>query len=103
MPVLQCCSRGRETHPGQFEPIIYYWVEPDRDRPWRAWILNHPQVMAKIDFCPFCGTKVPEMVEVPGRDKICSFSDGGYYCDTCGDRLISCTCQVPSTQYRIKE
>jgi hypothetical protein len=48
----------------------------------------------QANFCPFCGTKVPEIVRRKNSpSKVISISDGGYYCDTCEKRLDSCTCE----------
>jgi len=59
-------------------------------------IIGHdgmPPVPAPIEHCPFCGKKVPEVVKNPCPPPwICFCSDGGYYCDTCGERLHACGC-----------
>lgn len=57
-----------------------------------------PPIPAPVDHCPFCGKKVPEVVKYscpPPWIRI--ISDGGYYCDTCGERLMSCGCSPPET------
>lgn len=45
-------------------------------------------------FCPFCGTKLPEVQKKaePPKDKVCVITDGGYYCDTCSKRGNECDC-----------
>lgn len=45
--------------------------------------------------CPFCSSKMPEIRLKKKEDmpeKICRFSDGGYHCDCCGERLHACDC-----------
>jgi hypothetical protein len=49
-----------------------------------------------VIFCPFCGKKLPEIIERPNPPKrICTVTDGGYYCDTCQERLCACKCEIP--------
>lgn len=51
--------------------------------------------------CPFCGTKLPNMVRKKDVDisSVCRIVDGGYYCDTCHDRLDSCLCDLRESIY----
>jgi hypothetical protein len=43
--------------------------------------------------CPHCLTPVPKIVRRgPIEKKICTCTDGGYYCATCDERLMSCKC-----------
>ena len=48
-------------------------------------------------FCPFCATKIPEIVpaQPDPNKKYCQVTDGGYYCNTCKERLNACTCYPP--------
>jgi hypothetical protein len=50
-------------------------------------------------FCPYCGTAVPEMRRVSPSTPVCRVTDGGYYCDTCKERLSSCTCLPPEAAW----
>lgn len=45
-----------------------------------------------VDNCPFCGKKLPEIDLVKRRGKVSVIIDGGYYCDTCKERLCNCKC-----------
>ena len=60
----------------------------------RAW--NHEfqcNSQREADFCPLCGKPVPEIERRPDvKVKVCVITDGGYYCDTCGERLMCCKC-----------
>jgi len=54
----------------------------------------------KISFCPSCGTKMPGIrLKAIQPKKVSIVTDGGYYCDTCGERLIACGCKQPSEMW----
>ncbi len=56
--------------------------------------------VAAVSFCPFCGARVPGVrrrAELPPRVMV--IVDGGYYCDTCGERLDACDCPSPETMW----
>lgn len=60
------------------------------------------EVRTKASFCPFCGTKAPEIVPREGfKSKICKPNDG--YCDTCSKRLMCCRCYPPEWNWKPKE
>lgn len=61
--------------------------------------LQETSVEAKA--CPFCGTPVPTIVprDTTGK-KICKITDGGYYCDTCNERLMACRCYPPEWNWQ---
>lgn len=94
LPRPKCCKKAGELN-YMGEPRIYFWVsaEDENDRGWR--------MLGYISFCPWCGVKLPEMVKtgVPPKpwepDLVCRIVDGGYYCDTCHERLDNCTCRLP--------
>ena len=46
-------------------------------------------------YCPHCGTPTPEIIKRSTKKKICVVTDGGYYCDTCKERLRECQCALP--------
>ena len=54
--------------------------------------------MPPAKFCPFCGTPVPKMQRVDKPD-VCRVTDGGYYCDTCKERLSNCLCDPPEAGF----
>ena len=55
-------------------------------------------------FCPFCAKPVPEVVPAdPGRKKICTVIDGGYYCQTCENQLHLCKCHRPEFRWHPKD
>jgi hypothetical protein len=56
--------------------------------------------MPEPEYCPFCGTHVPNMVRKnPPPPHVCRVTDGGYYCDTCKQRLNECICDPPSAAF----
>lgn len=64
-------------------------VSPSR---WDADTANTPQ------FCPFCGTKLPEIRRVPPDQipgKLHTPMHDGDYCGTCKERSRACTCLYP--------
>ena len=57
-----------------------------------------------IDFCPKCGVRLPEIklkdvMPEPMREII----DGGYYCNTCKERLHACECYPYEAMWELKE
>jgi hypothetical protein len=58
---------------------------------------------ARVNFCPHCGTPVPEIEPSKKRKRIQKVTDGGYYCDTCKKRLMECDCLPASHAWKIKE
>lgn len=56
----------------------------------------HCRDVKDAQFCPFCGKKLPEIELSPNPPApICKVTDGGYYCDTCHERLNCCQCLPP--------
>ena len=56
--------------------------------------------MPEPEYCPFCGTPVPKMVRKnPPPPHICKVTDGGYYCDTCTERLDGCICDPSAAAF----
>lgn len=54
-------------------------------------------------FCPYCGKKLPEIEKDPAPvAPLCVITDGGYYCDTCEERLMNCQCYPPEFAWRVK-
>jgi len=68
---------------------------------WRV-IGCGPGGWVEIEWCPLCGTKLPDVEfksELTGERQIRRVIDGGYYCDTCGERLHGCSCLDPAMQW----
>jgi hypothetical protein len=57
---------------------------------------NRPEPIA----CPYCRKKLPKMVPLKSPPSpLCRVVDGGYYCDTCKERLSSCYCYPAEAGY----
>lgn len=75
----------------------YAFKEYGRERPW-----GRGEVSPNPKFCPYCATPLPlvrkrEVLVEP----IMRCSDGGYYCDTCHERLNCCTCNDYRTAWEV--
>lgn len=46
----------------------------------------------KDGFCPHCATPIPGIKKIQVKGTVCKVTDGGYYCDTCEERLHACKC-----------
>ncbi len=56
---------------------------------------NHTQSRRKVKYCPHCSKRLPKIKRRITNKPICNTSDGGFYCDTCKERLINCQCYPP--------
>jgi hypothetical protein len=58
---------------------------------------------APATFCPYCGASLPKvrLRETPRDDRVAVVADGGYYCDTCEERLMNCDCLPPEAAYEV--
>lgn len=105
-----CCEAAKTR-----VAVYLHWKigEDDSFVPAPNWILrmapmpleyrNSPVPEFRPKFCPFCGTSLPEVERNPKpRGKICTITDGGYYCDTCKERLMVCDCFSPEFAWRVK-
>lgn len=113
---LQCCQAARDTGAVflQFSfDAIYESEGQEGHKPtWQICLPEayHHRVATDgvrksppvVTHCPFCGTPVPEIVPRETTNKICRVIDGGYYCDTCGERLHACRCMPPEYAWTTK-
>jgi hypothetical protein len=109
IPSPQCCEKMR-THPTVRLNVMDLdanllpnpsWVGPAttiEDRFGAA-----IEVEEKMNFCPYCGTTLPEVEPIEPPEPYCRITDGGYYCDTCRQRLPCCYCNPPVTAWRTRE
>lgn len=104
LPLPTCCKQTQsypavhlsvsEVEVGVPETAVWYPVlvdslPPDNEREPGPWYKSLPEA----HFCPYCGKALPKMQRkatppLPLR----VFTDGGYYCDTCGERGNGCVC-----------
>ena len=66
---------------------------------------HHTSYMSRLaKFCPHCAKPLPNIVKKDNPPKrVRRITDGGYYCNTCDDRLISCMCLSPIYCWEINE
>ncbi len=57
----------------------------------------------KVKFCPHCSRPLPKIKRRKTKRKICSVKDGGYYCDTCKERLNQCECYRPEYAWEAED
>lgn len=79
------------------------WTEKDGDTTvYHSRDRGYEESKSPVKFCPYCGTKMPEIrlkdsPPVPIRE----ITDGGYYCDTCEERLIGCGCWPTEAKFEV--
>jgi len=115
IPILTCCEASRNYPTVTFTVDFgeksedgkgYWYVRSnskleDYYRPSEAkmdpsWYENRPHAK----FCPYCGTPVPKMRRKdPAPKTLTVVTDGGYYCDTCSERLNCCMCDPLSSAF----
>lgn len=55
-----------------------------------------------VNFCPGCGGRLPPLRRKTNPPPhLMVVTDGGYYCDECGERGQSCPCSFPSAAWEI--
>lgn len=99
LPRLDCCDVGRAC-----VGISSLLENPDGPPHW----LVSRWKRGEVDFggpmhashCPGCGQRLPDLRRktVPPIH-IAIFTDGGYYCDHCGERADSCPCSFPAAAW----
>lgn len=104
----KCCEKV-QTFQAVFLDIPDDFYEGNNDTPPK-WVVSCKsdqfdcEGWRQAHFCPFCGTTMPEIVRVDtGEYKVCACTDGGYYCDTCNERIRHCQCFPPTHQWGPKE
>lgn len=113
LPRSQCCEIARTAYTYNNDPLLHFWVAPGDDeeafddsglpeglrrpRGRHGWQIDG--IGGFVKFCPWCGAKLPEMERTRTDAKICVVKDGGYYCDTCEERLQNCLCDFPAVEW----
>ena len=83
-----------------FSPIPKDFKFPGEELGEPYWFVR--SVSKAISYCPFCGTKLPEVELDPKPDgKIYTLAYDGDYCGTCKERSMVCECRPPAASYRI--
>lgn len=104
-----CCESAVKYPPIQFSVDCYDVEDSNKDNgKWtitmNEYLMRHESTKSRDvvnyfenkpapKFCPYCATPLPKMVRKnPMPEGICRVTDGGYYCDTCKERLHACRC-----------
>lgn len=104
IPLPKCCDAVQSVAAVRFAVCITGEVGPQWTVATHDFLQReigyegYPAPAAK--FCPFCGTALPKMrrkAKPPKRISTCT--DGGYYCDTCKERLHACCCRMPESAW----
>jgi hypothetical protein len=112
---LQCCAQARAFSFLQMPDEFYYETRKTKKAFFEAvratppvWALRATQdhfngydkdpdprqYPNPIVCCPFCAEFVPSLrLCAKPPKKVCVIIDGGYYCDTCEERLNACECK----------
>jgi hypothetical protein len=109
IPKLTCCPESSTYH------AIYFSVDPYMEPTKGRWQSTESKYLAEkrwlaggeefpdrpeVKFCPFCASPVPKMRMKPEPPaEIMRCTDGGYYCDTCSERLMECRCLPPEAAF----
>lgn len=93
------------------EEVIYGDADENARPKWcvrssYAEYLDHPMARTwpsrEVQVCPHCGKKLPPVRRrVEPLSPIVSCGDGGYHCDTCGERLHACKCYPPEAHWEV--
>jgi hypothetical protein len=63
-------------------------------------LIKYIQDMPEPEYCPFCSSTLPKMIRKdPPPPHLCRITDGGFYCDTCLERLDGCICDPPTSAF----
>ena len=101
VPHLTCCDAIQEypvitfsvrIGDGDTSKASGHWRVRVDDRFWNEYegghYVEYINGMPEPEYCPFCSSELPKMARKnPPPPNICRVTDGGYYCDTCHERL----------------
>jgi len=106
-PRPTCCDQINKIERFRDGPIISLNVSRYNETTGDYFSLIDPHWVIRktgdeISFCPFCGTKLPEVerMEEPPQPLWDGDDD---YCGTCDERNMCCECNPPWAAYRIKK
>lgn len=113
IPHLNCCDAIQEypvitfavrIGDGDTSKASGHWMVRVDDRFWNEYegghYVEYIKGMPEPEYCPFCSSTLPKMTRKnPPPPNICRVTDGGYYCDTCHERLDGCICDPPSAAF----
>lgn len=78
------------------------WVISSSFREHLEYIHGQDHSRLIVKFCPHCAALMPAIqLRQEPLSPVLSVSDGGYYCDTCDDRLSSCSCWPAEVRWEV--
>ncbi len=110
IPVPMCCEAA-QRYPAISFSVDYgdgdsneapggWYIAKNRELETRG--PDHHREPPAPKFCPYCGTSLPVMRrKVPAPKTVCRIIDGGYYCNTCRERLGGCLCDPLSSAFEV--
>lgn len=104
LPNPECCGDSEKIRL-HYEGLAYtYGITKEeylKTKP--VWSIMAPSgLYYSLKFCPFCGKELPDIQLKEELPEVCVCTDGGYYCDTCEQRLRACQCKPSEYLWEIK-
>ena len=104
-PAPTCCEEAQKYPTALVVLDIYEGDTRVTSAKWGAPRFEHLNFRGRPPepkFCGWCGTKLPKLRRLDPLPKLlCVVTDGGYYCDTCSERLIACKCPHPAMGWEL--
>ena len=103
----KCCQDVQEKKTVILSYNYEDLFDPENKKPkWKTLGLENSYNsfnLVEANYCPHCATPVPDVKRrIIIDEKISLIEDGGYYCSTCGERCIACTCYPPEYAWEPK-
>lgn len=112
LPRPICCREIQEKPIVFLTGITTYEGEPEEPKwgmtvtmpsDWMEGWSYYKETFVEVTKCPFCHSSMPELaIKENPPEPMMKISDGGYYCDTCQERLNCCECYPAETKYEVK-
>lgn len=95
-PVVQLAFHSQDLevlyHPDRLYQLDPVWVAAYEAKPFGGRV--------RVVFCPFCGAKLPAVrLKATPPSPLCK--PGMDYCETCGERMMTCLCYPPEAAYEV--
>ena len=105
----KCCNEVKEKHTvflRHSRDEIYTRNrsgQKDLEPEWYCMIYDTKGGMfdrVKVNFCPHCSKRLPDIERRKTDKPICDITDGGFYCNTCKRKLCECGCYPPEYAWK---
>ena len=113
LPIPTCCQAAQNYPTVVFHVDVYSGDSRKAEGKWTGKLIEcvYQQNMKRssyfdnipeVRFCCYCGLGLPKMVRKKKFPRhTCVVTDGGYYCNTCKERLGSCRCLPPEFAFEL--